>query len=111
MAISIQALFSIPKLGWELAIGGTRSISIIVGIATASLAVFLTWRYCGWLSRQFQYVTQTFAIIPRRRWIVICISAGVIFRIFWVIAFPAPLRSDYATYFGLARNLVEKGSY
>src|SRR5262249_19326608 len=36
---------------------------------------------------------------------------GVLLRIGWVIAFPAPFRSDYATYFSLAQNLTERGVY
>ena len=38
-------------------------------------------------------------------------ATGVFFRLLWVAIFQAPLKSDFAAYFCLAKNLVEKGLY
>jgi 4-amino-4-deoxy-L-arabinose transferase-like glycosyltransferase len=109
--VAIQTLFSVPKLSWELASGETSNISSAFGLAVASIAVLLTWRYHKWLAIRFQHVAQILEKISRNQWISACIIAGILVRILWVGIFPAPPHSDYATYFGLAQSLVEKGSY
>lgn len=57
-----------------------------------------------------QFVTPLERLKPRV-WILLVIAIAVTLRLLWYIIFNAPLRSDFATYFGLAKGLIEYGSY
>jgi 4-amino-4-deoxy-L-arabinose transferase-like glycosyltransferase len=108
--ISVEALFSVPKLSLELAMGPS-SLDVAVGlVAVIVIAAFIA-RY-GAIVRGFAtLVAESCMKIPWRRWLLYCMAAGVVLRVLWVASFPAPLKSDYATFFAIAKNLAENGTY
>lgn len=109
--LTVEALFSIPKLSWELAFGeGSRSSSLF-GALCAGAALISVWRFRVWLMAGLRHLTNALDAISTGLWLGLCVTAGVLLRVLWVVLYPAPQRSDYATYFGLAKSLIQNHSY
>jgi 4-amino-4-deoxy-L-arabinose transferase-like glycosyltransferase len=112
LILTIETLFSVPLLSWELALGGRHplggacfALALLVGVT------FLIWR---WRETSRRFVASLFARIeniPVGVWLAVCFAAGVVLRVLWAWQYPAPQRSDQATYFALARGLVENHRY
>lgn len=112
LILTIETLFSVPLLSWELALGGRHplggacfALAMLVGV------IFLIWR---WHETSRRFVASLFARfedIPIGGWLAVCFAAGIVLRVLWACQYPAPQRSDQATYFSLARGLVENHRY
>jgi hypothetical protein len=111
LVLTIETLFCVPLLSWELALGNhllagaCSSLAVVAGITFVILRWKETWK------RILVSLVARFEDIPTGRWLAICFVAGAILRILWVWQYPAPQRSDQATYFALARGLVENHRY
>ena len=82
---------------------GAAALAVLVsGIA------FLTRRL---LADRLERVAGAVARVPTRTWLAVLVLAGVGLRVIWLAAFPPVQTSDPASYFALARQLVEKGRY
>ncbi len=109
--LTVEAVFSVPKRAWELAVSeGSRAATLVASVA-AFFVLFLAARYAGWLADHFQRWTARLTRIRSGYWMISCISVGMALRTLWVVEFPAPQRSDYATYFNLATSLSERHLY
>jgi 4-amino-4-deoxy-L-arabinose transferase-like glycosyltransferase len=109
--VALEALYTVPKLTWELAAGGREGIGIALGLAIAAVAALLLWtgrlRLAAWLQR----AGTRLAAIPRGRWLLGVIVAGVALRLAWALLFPAPLASDGLAYYDLAARLAHGQTY
>ncbi|HWP59901.1 MAG TPA: hypothetical protein VNL14_18565 [Candidatus Acidoferrales bacterium] len=108
--VSWQALFSIPKLAFELA-GAGQLPSALGGLAGAAGAAWILKRYRLELGACFRLAARRLSAIPSRTWLWGCILAGVALRLAWVAAFPAPQRSDSEVYFNIAARLAAGEPY
>ncbi|HEX9943115.1 MAG TPA: glycosyltransferase family 39 protein [Thermoanaerobaculia bacterium] len=110
LAVAGEALFSVPKLTWDLA-GGGRTPGIALGIAVATAAAAGLWAVRHRLAALLRAAGERLEAIPRRRWLAAMIVAGIVLRIAWVLLFPAPFTSDGRSYYDLAVRLAEGQSY
>jgi hypothetical protein len=112
LGLTIETLFSVPLLSWELALGGEYpwggacfALALTIGLA------FLVWRWHERLRCILESSVAGLRNIPIGRWLAVCFAAGIFLRVLWAWQYPAPQRSDQATYFALARGLVESHQY
>jgi 4-amino-4-deoxy-L-arabinose transferase-like glycosyltransferase len=109
LLVILEALFSVPKLTWELA--GVGIPSTVVGLALAAAGVAAVWTARYRLAALVQRAGERLAAIPRRRWLAALILGGIALRIAWVLAFPAPFTSDGRAYYDLAVRLAAGQTY
>ena len=111
LVITVEAVFSVPLLSWELATGGGRvgAVWVILG-ATGSLC-WVTWRWREKWSRILCGSATYLDSLSTRRWIGSCFLLGTALRMVWAWRYPAPQHSDHATYFQLARMCLENHHY
>lgn len=107
LSITAEALFSVPKLTWDLATGGAGRAGLAVGLAVAALALLLLWTGRHRITALLQAAGDRLAAIPSRRWLASVIVAGIAARIVWILLFPAPFTSDGRSYYDLAAKLAE----
>lgn len=109
--VTLEALFSIPLLSVELALGSHGFRNSGIALFSILLVCGLLWFFRDFWSRFFQNIAAPVATISSFTWFVFCSLTGVVLRILWVWAYPAPQHSDQATYFGLAQGLLLHHSY
>jgi 4-amino-4-deoxy-L-arabinose transferase-like glycosyltransferase len=107
----IEALFSVPYLSLELALGRTTVEGIVFSFAVACIAILMAWLYHEWFANRLTFLAQSFTAISKGHWLLLCLLAGAVLRIIWVLIFPPVQSSDDATYFGLAQTLIDEGKY
>lgn len=110
--LTIETLFSVPLLSWELALGGRHPLGgVCFALTTVLGPMFLIWRWRNISKAFLESLFARFSSIPIRPWLAVCFVIGIILRVLWAWQYPAPQRSDQATYFALARGLVESHRY
>ena len=109
--VVLEALFSVPKLTWDLAVADRSLLGILLGIAVAAAAAGLLWLGRHRLGAGLRAVGVRLAAIPRRRWLLLLIVAGIAARIAWTVLFPAPFTSDGKSYYELAERLAQGLTY
>src|SRR4051794_18228019 len=62
--VALEALYTVPKLTWELAAGGREGIGIILGLAAAGLAALLLWISRRRLAAGCQGLGARLAVLP-----------------------------------------------
>jgi 4-amino-4-deoxy-L-arabinose transferase-like glycosyltransferase len=87
--------------GWALLVA-----MIFMGGVSGGLVACRT-RLIGWLEGLVWRCDR----FDSRHWLLLVLGLGIVLRVCWVGIFNAPLRSDFAIYFDLARGLVERGAY
>jgi 4-amino-4-deoxy-L-arabinose transferase-like glycosyltransferase len=107
MLVTIEALFSIPKLSIESVRPDLSWLSYLVGVLLV-LASAVAMRFAA---RGFARVGTLITRIEPASWIVGTLVIGIVARLFWVTLFPAVPRSDSATYVGLAYKMFRVGEY
>jgi hypothetical protein len=109
--VTLQALFSVPLLTWELAVGSPEWPGLVLGLAAAAGTAGVLWRgrhrAAGWAAA----AAGRLRALPRRRWLLIVILGGLALRLAWVVLFPAPFASDGLAYYKLAARLADGLSY
>lgn len=109
--VAFEALYTVPKYTWDLAVSGRAGIGVLLGLGLAAAAAALLWavryRLAAWLQR----VGERLAAIPRWRWLVLAIGGGLALRLAWMILFPAPFASDGLAYYDLAARLAHGLTY
>jgi 4-amino-4-deoxy-L-arabinose transferase-like glycosyltransferase len=109
--LTIETLFCVPFLSWELALAKNLPLGACFSLALVAGIIFVLSRWKDSWNRILVSAVSRLENIPTGRWLLFCFVAGVILRILWVWQYPAPQRSDQATYFALARGLVERHQY
>ncbi|HEY0513752.1 MAG TPA: glycosyltransferase family 39 protein [Thermoanaerobaculia bacterium] len=111
VAVALEALYTVPKLTWDLAAGGRAGIGIALGLATAGIAGILLWIGRFRIAALLQRAGERLAAIPQRRWLIGVIGIGMTLRFAWVALFPAPFTSDGLAYYDLAARMAHGLSY
>jgi 4-amino-4-deoxy-L-arabinose transferase-like glycosyltransferase len=111
LVLTLETLFCVPLLSWELALGKHLLAGACFSLAVVAGITFVISRWEETWKRILVSLVARFENIPTGSWLLICFAAGIILRILWVWQYPAPQRSDQATYFALARGLVESHRY
>jgi hypothetical protein len=112
LVVTIESLFSVPLLSWELALGGKYYLAgTCFALAAAGGIGFLVWRWRADWRALLELGTARFSKISVGPWLTLCFVLGIILRVLWAWQYPSPQRSDQATYFSLARGLVESHQY
>jgi 4-amino-4-deoxy-L-arabinose transferase-like glycosyltransferase len=109
--VSLQALFSVPRLSWELATGDGGRTGIALGYAIAAVAAVAVWLARERCRRLLAWIAGRLERIPRRVWIGGVLLLGIALRILWVRTFPAPQASDGLTYTELGAQLARGEAY
>jgi 4-amino-4-deoxy-L-arabinose transferase-like glycosyltransferase len=114
LLVAWEALFSVPRLSWELAIGqsgGPAAVGILFGFAAAAGAAALLWvkreRFRGLLAALAGRLER----FPRGIWIGCMLLLGIALRLLWVRVFTTPQASDGLAYTQLAMRLARGGAY
>lgn len=109
--VILEALFAVPKLTWDLAVADHAFPGFLLALAVAAAAAGLLWLGRHRLVAALQAAGARLAAIPRRRWLILLIVAGLAARLAWALLFPAPFTSDGWSYFDLARRMAQGLSY
>jgi 4-amino-4-deoxy-L-arabinose transferase-like glycosyltransferase len=109
--VGLEALYAIPKLTWDLAVGGREGIGIALSLAIAALAGLLLWTVRRRPAAWFQAAGARLAAVPRGRWLAGVIGTGIVLRLAWDLLFPAPLTSDGLAYYDLAARMAHGQTY
>jgi 4-amino-4-deoxy-L-arabinose transferase-like glycosyltransferase len=111
LAVTIEALISIPLLNWELAGGASRIPPVAIALPFAALLFLIIWKWRALWSRLLSNLSASLQTITTRRWVILCFILGALLRILWAWGYPSPQHSDQATYIQLARALAENHRY
>jgi 4-amino-4-deoxy-L-arabinose transferase-like glycosyltransferase len=109
--VALEALYTVPKLTWDLAVGSRAGIGITLGLAAAAVTAALLWTVRLRLAAWLQAASGRLTAIPHRRWLALVIAAGIVPRLAWALLFPAPFTSDGLAYYELAARMANGLSY
>jgi 4-amino-4-deoxy-L-arabinose transferase-like glycosyltransferase len=109
--VVLEALYTVPKYTWDLAVGGRAGIGVLLGMGIAAAAAALLWAARYRLAALLQAVGERLAAVPRWRWLALVIGGGLVLRLAWTILFPAPFVSDGLAYYDLAARLAHGLTY
>ncbi len=111
LLVILETLVCVPKLTWDLAMGGREGIGIVLGLAVAAGAAALVLAGRERIAAGLAAVSARLERLPRRTWLAAVIAGGVALRIAWVLLFPAPYTSDGADYYQLGAHLARGEVY
>jgi 4-amino-4-deoxy-L-arabinose transferase-like glycosyltransferase len=111
LLVTLEALYTVPKNTWDLAIGNREAVGILLGLGFAAAAAVLLWALRYRLAAWAEGIGDRLAAVPARRWLLLTIGIGIALRIAWVMLFPAPFTSDGLAYYDLAARLAHGLSY
>lgn len=111
LVVVVEALFAVPKLTWDLAVGDRFLLGTVLGLVIAAVATGLLWVGRHRLAAGLRAAGVRLAAVPRRRWLVLVIAAGLALRLAWALLFPSEPVSDGLAYYDLAARLVEGLTY
>lgn len=109
--VTVQALFSVPMMMWELAVGDRAGAGIAFALAVAAGAAAALWlgrhRAASWIAA----AAGRLSAIPRKRFLLMVILGGLALRLAWALLFPAPFASDGLSYYELGERLANGLTY
>lgn len=111
LLVTLQALFAVVKLSWELALPGSAGLGTAVALVLTVLVAFLAWRAREPILARLERLGEKLVRVPRGRWLAAVLIAGIVLRLAWVLIFPAPQTSDAGTYFQLGARLARGDPY
>jgi 4-amino-4-deoxy-L-arabinose transferase-like glycosyltransferase len=109
--VAIEAIFSIFRLNLEAVLGRSSSYLWLISVPLSFLVLFLTYRLRSPIGAGFSRLEERISKIPTGIWLLCLVLIGGTLRLSWLIAFPAPQRSDFKVYFELAQRLLEQHQY
>jgi len=107
----LEAVWSVPELNWEVALARTGPLGWIIASVAAAFALLFLWLLRRRIIAGLQSIAARATAVSTISWFFGCFAAGMLLRFLWLVRYSAPLRSDYATYFGLAKGLVDSHVY
>ncbi|HYO14937.1 MAG TPA: glycosyltransferase family 39 protein [Thermoanaerobaculia bacterium] len=109
--VTVQALFSVPRMMWELAVGDPEWAGIAFALAVATGTAVALWlgrhRAAAWTAA----AARRLCAVPRLRWLSMVILGGLALRLAWALLFPAPFASDGLSYYELGERLANGLTY
>jgi 4-amino-4-deoxy-L-arabinose transferase-like glycosyltransferase len=109
--VTVETLYSIPKLNYQLAAGTSGLAANVIAFLFCCAATFVAWKFRDSIAGSLERLVSGFGAVSPGWWLLTCGIVGGVVRVLWVIVYPVHLQSDYATYFRLAKALVETHSY
>jgi 4-amino-4-deoxy-L-arabinose transferase-like glycosyltransferase len=109
--VTLQALFSVPRLSWERFSGNGGFVGIVVGLVIAGVAAAIVWIGRERWRAGLAAVGRRLERVPRGVWIAGVLLIGIVLRVLWARAFPAPQSSDALSYSQLAAQLARGEAY
>jgi 4-amino-4-deoxy-L-arabinose transferase-like glycosyltransferase len=111
LLVTLEALYTVPKETWDLAVGSHAAVGILLGLGFAAVALGVLWvlrfRLAAWAGA----AGERLVAVPALRWLLLTIGIGIALRVAWVLVFPAPFTSDGLAYYDLAARLAHGLSY
>lgn len=107
----LLAVYSVPVLGVTALTGRSGGLAASAGLVMAIAAVALWWSNRTTPRLLEAARSRVGPILSDKRTLILIVLAGIALRAGWALYFPAPLRSDPATYFELAAKLYHHGAY
>src|SRR6266850_7255263 len=89
--VAVEAMFAIPKVNWELATGQGQG-GRVLACAFAILATLFAWRFRRSIALRLRGLGERLAALGDFSWLCICAIVGILLRLGWMIAYPAPQR-------------------
>ena len=112
VAIALETLYCIPRIGLELALGNQhQTLLTAASFVVATALATLTWLLRSSLRRCVDDLSQRTMALSAYAWLALVLGIGLMLRFAWLAAFPTELYSDGKVYFYLARRLYETGIY
>lgn len=111
LLVTLQALFAVVKLSWELALPGREGPGTAIAFVLTAIVALLAWRAREPILARLELLGERLAGVPRGRWLAAVLIAGLLLRLAWVLIFPAPQTSDAGTYFELGARLARGEPY
>lgn len=111
LLVTLETLFSVPFLSWELALGRRLLLGGLTSLAAVAFIALVFWRGLDFFRAALQRVSDGLNKVCGSGLLTVSVIAGLILRVLWVLQYRVPQHSDQAIYFGLARSLVEHHSY
>src|SRR5581483_6138936 len=85
LLVALEALYTVPKYTWDLAVGNREAIGILLGLGFTAAAAALLWALRYRLAAWAQAAGERLAAIPARRWLLLVTGIGLASRVAWVI--------------------------
>jgi 4-amino-4-deoxy-L-arabinose transferase-like glycosyltransferase len=111
LLVALEALYTIPKSMWDLAVGGREAAGTLLGLGFAAVTAGVLWALRYRLAAWAGAIGERLAAISGRLWLFLVTGLGIILRVAWVILFPAPFASDGLAYYDLAARLAHGLTY
>ena len=121
IAIAFWTVICVPYLNLSLMTGNSaldfsfqsasNLIVLALSIVIAAACIYFALVRGGAIAGCLQRIVEMTARFSTAYWLTGMLAIGIGLRLVWLLVFDAPLRSDFATYYGLARKLYEDGSY
>jgi len=112
LAITIEALYCIPRAGLEFASGGRHpALLTVLAFGMALVMGALAWTRRDAILGAVRQLSRRAIAAPWYGWLALVLCLGLALRLGWLAVFPTELHSDGKTYFWLARHLYETGTY
>jgi 4-amino-4-deoxy-L-arabinose transferase-like glycosyltransferase len=112
LLVSLEALFAVPELSWELMMPGREGLGTAFSLGVAALAAVLLWRKREPILARLEPVAERLARVPRVRWLTGVLLLGLALRLAWALAFPVDRQtSDAGTYFDLGAQIARGEAY
>ena len=109
--VAIEAIFSIFRLNLELALGQRTPHLWLISAPLSVLILFVTYRFRSQIAAVFSRFGERISQIPRGPWLIGLAVIGGALRLSWLLAYPAPQRSDFKVYFELAQRMLQLHQY
>jgi 4-amino-4-deoxy-L-arabinose transferase-like glycosyltransferase len=109
--LAVEAVFSIGFLNWQLATGSVGTAAFLLILLLTLVACGAVWKWRNRWSGMLSSFARLFEPVRTPYWIGFCFVVGLLLRLTWVWAYPAPQQSDHATYFQLGRLVLVDHHY
>lgn len=108
---SLVGIFAVPLLTASTLAGDPNPLSQPWTLCIGAVMTALALLFHRSAVRLFERVVEIARRLPRTSYVLLILAVGLVIRVIWMMAVPAPEVSDSAVYLHLARDLVGGGPY
>lgn len=109
LAVMVYGIWASVQLAIDLAVPRCGAACYALGATVSGVALFTGFLILS--SVAWARVAESIASFASGRRLLVVAAIGVLLRVAWYLAFPAPQMSDMSVYFSLATHLAETGRY